>query len=133
MSNPERFLTIPIRVGYKFDPLSPFSEFINKLNIQPFVGFATSFNSHIGQKGTGPNQRIINERSSNTYFEGGLGLGYRVFRKIEVMFQYSFLKGNHDFVRREVHYIGTSGDMVHSTIISDGSARHWLLRFQYNF
>jgi hypothetical protein len=133
LSNPERFLTIPIRVGYKFDPLSSYSEFINRLNIQPFVGFATSFNSHVGQKGTGPNQTIINERRTNTYFEGGLGLGYRVFRKMEIMFQYGFLKGNHDFVRREVNYIGNSGETVNSTIISNGSARHWGLRFQYDF
>lgn len=133
LSNPQRFLTVPIRVGYKFDPLSSYSEFINRLNIQPFFGFATSFNRHIGLRGTETNQTINNERSTNTYFEGGLGLGYRVFKKMEVMFQYSLLKGNHDFVRREVHYLGTSGDMVHSTIISDGSARHWLIRFQYNF
>ena len=35
--------------------------------------------------------------------KGGPGLGYRVFSKIEVMFQNSFLKGNHDFLRSEVN------------------------------
>ncbi|WP_143962899.1 hypothetical protein [Litoribacter populi] len=127
VKSPNRFATIPVRFGYRF-ALDSDWKFLRKLSFSPILGTALTMNGKDrwskAESGNYQQSMEVN-KSWNLYLEGGIRAYYPLFHNFDLMFNYSFVKGFRDFSFREVEYEDFNNEANFSTVISDGSARHW--------
>jgi len=132
-SSPSRFATVPIRWGYRFS-LDSERRFLRKLTFSPIIGTALTMNGQDRWRGsyTGSYQQYVAiNKSWNIYLEGGIRAYYPIAHRFDLMFNYSFVKGFRDFSYREVEYVDFNNEESFSTVVSDGSARHWSFGLLY--